>query len=42
MEEGGLGIRDLSEVQQALFMRFAWKIVAGGYPFAQNFLDPFT
>lgn len=26
IEEGGLGIRDFNEVQQALFMKFAWKL----------------
>lgn len=29
IEEGGLGISDLSEVQTSLLMKFAWKILQG-------------
>ena len=37
MEEGGLGIRDLSEVQSSLFMKFAWKLLVGNSLWAEIF-----
>lgn len=37
IEEGGLGIRWLSEVQNSLLMKFAWKILQGGSLWARFF-----
>ncbi|XP_042962389.1 uncharacterized protein LOC122296652 [Carya illinoinensis] len=37
MEEGGLGVLDLKEVQDSLFMKFAWKLLKGGSIWADFF-----
>lgn len=35
VEEGGLGIWDLSEVQSSLFMKFVWKLLVGNSLWAE-------
>ncbi|XP_042974708.1 uncharacterized protein LOC122306346 [Carya illinoinensis] len=41
MEEGGIGIRDLVEVQQSLFMKFGWKLVTGVSLWADFFREKY-
>ncbi|XP_042958094.1 uncharacterized protein LOC122293629 [Carya illinoinensis] len=37
VEEGGLGVRDLMEVQESLFMKFGWKLLKGDSLWAEFF-----
>ncbi|XP_042964506.1 uncharacterized protein LOC122298703 [Carya illinoinensis] len=41
VEEGGIGIRDLVEVQQSLFMKFGWKLVTGVSLWADFFREKY-
>ncbi|XP_042944792.1 uncharacterized protein LOC122278673 [Carya illinoinensis] len=41
VEEGGIGIRDLVEVQQSLFMKFGWKLVTGVSLWADFFQEKY-
>lgn len=42
VEEGGLGMRDLSAVQTSLFMRFAGKLLVGNSLWAKFFKEKYV
>ncbi|KAG2720837.1 hypothetical protein I3760_02G052600 [Carya illinoinensis] len=42
VEEGGLGIRSLHDVQMSLFMKFAWKLLKGNSVWAKFFLKKYV
>lgn len=42
MEEGGLGIHDLFEVQDSLHMKFAWKLIKGDMMWSNFFTTKYV